>query len=103
MEQWDRLMNELGPDMIKEFSQEYFEETAELWISPPDDPYALDVKAFGSRAHRSAGAGGTLGFKRLRMAFLAMEYANDVAKAHGLEPLMLQVFDETRAWVSEQV
>lgn len=96
-------MSELGPEMIAEFSQEFFEETAESWISPPDDPYVLDVKAFGSRAHRSAGAGGTLGFKRLRMSFLAMEYANDVEKARAYEPLMRQVFEDTQQWVKQKL
>ena len=55
LDQWGRLENELGLEMLCEFAQEFFEETREIWQAPEFDPLSMEEKAFKSMAHRSAG------------------------------------------------
>lgn len=98
--QWERLKNELGEDMLAEFSSEYFEETGELWVTPESDPFALDYPPFKSLSHRSAGAAGTLGFKKLRYAFLCMEHAGSVDDSKPFFDEMMKVLQATKDWVA---
>jgi hypothetical protein len=98
-DQWGRLQSELGLEMLREFSFEFFEETREIWMVPNFDPFAFEEKAFKSMAHRSAGAAGTIGFKKLRYAFLCLEHntMNEQTR-HALE-LMNLTFEATQHWV----
>ena len=83
-DQWGRLESELGLEMLQEFAQEFFEETREIWFVPGFDPFSIEEKAFKSMAHRSAGAAGTIGFKKLRFAFLCK-----IGRAHVWTPVTL--------------
>ena len=98
-DQWGRLENELGLEMLREFSQEFFEETREIWMVPNFNPFSFEEKAFKSMAHRSAGAAGTIGFKKLRYAFLCLEHTTvSDHTARALE-LMNTTINETQQWV----
>lgn len=103
MDQWQRLLTELGPDMLREFADEYFAETTESWFDEAVDPFAVDPATFKSLSHRSAGAGGTLGFKKLRYAFLCMEHTEFGDKSREFFNSMKGVFTETRNWVHQQL
>lgn len=103
MDQWNRLLTELGPDMLREFADEYFDETTESWFDESVDPFDNDEKSFKSLSHRSAGAGGTLGFQKLRYAFLCMEHTEFGEQSRGYFARMKDVFTETRDWVHQQL
>jgi len=51
-------------------------------------------------AHRSAGAAGTIGFKKLRFAFLCLEHAREMEDTHRLLELTREVFESTRLWLN---
>jgi HPt (histidine-containing phosphotransfer) domain-containing protein len=101
--QWQRLRTELGDDMLKEFIQEFFDETHETWFSPAEDPFVLDDGVFRSLSHRTAGAAGTLGFKKLRVVMLCMEHSGsrDLSKDY-FETLKL-VLSDTQSWVADNL
>lgn len=98
-DQWGRLENELGLEMLQEFAQEFFEETREIWFVAGFDPFSMDEKAFKSMAHRSAGAAGTIGFKKLRFAFLCMEHNPIGAETLRYMSAMTTIFQLTQNWV----
>lgn len=98
-DQWGRLESELGVDMLQEFAEEFFEETREIWFMPGSNPLELDWTAFKSRAHRSAGAAGTIGFQRLRFAFLCMEHSPNAEAAGVVLKALDPIFQSTRQWV----
>lgn len=101
-DQWGRLESELGLEMLQEFAQEFFEETREIWFVPGFDPFSIEEKAFKSMAHRSAGAAGTIGFKKLRFAFLCMEH-NPLGEATlRYISAMGAVFQSTQDWVKSK-
>ncbi|HEX4878687.1 MAG TPA: hypothetical protein VFV39_02490 [Limnobacter sp.] len=101
-DQWGRLCSELGLEMLQDFALEFFDETRELWFSDGFDPLGMDEKSFKSMAHRSAGAAGTIGFKRLRFVFLCMEHNPLGPTTLEFLQTMRQVFDDTSAWVKMQ-
>lgn len=101
-DQWGRLVSELGLDMLGEFAGEFFMETREQWFDQPFDPEGMEPRAFRSMAHRSAGAAGTIGFKRLRYVFLCMEHNEVGPQTHHFFALMKQVFADTEQWVKAQ-
>ncbi|WP_370261744.1 hypothetical protein [Limnobacter sp.] len=101
-DQWGRLQSELGSEMLQEFAQEFFEETRELWFDAALNPLGMEEKAFKSMAHRSAGAAGTIGFKRLRFAFLCMEHNPLGESTMTYVQSMRAVFEDTAAWVNSQ-
>ncbi|HEX4917884.1 MAG TPA: hypothetical protein VFV43_08315 [Limnobacter sp.] len=102
-DQWGRLRSELGLEMLQDFALEFFEETRELWFVEGFDPLSMEEKAFKSLAHRSAGAAGTIGFKRLRFAFLCMEHNPLGEPTIGFLQTMRSVFEDTSAWVNTQI
>ncbi|HEX4842696.1 MAG TPA: hypothetical protein VFV57_03435 [Limnobacter sp.] len=101
-DQWGRLRSELGMEMLQDFALEFFEETREMWFADGFDPFAMEDKAFKSMAHRSAGAAGTIGFKRLRFAFLCMEHNPMGESTPAFLQAMRAVFEDTCAWVNTQ-
>jgi HPt (histidine-containing phosphotransfer) domain-containing protein len=101
-DQWGRLKNELGFEMLQEFTVEFFEETEEIWFVSDFNPLAFEEKAFKSMAHRSAGAAGTIGLKRLRYAFLCMEHNPLGEQTFQFLNAMKTVFADTKAWVGSQ-
>jgi len=101
-DQWGRLENELGLEMLREFSQEFFEETREIWFVPGFDPFAMEEKAFKSMAHRSAGAAGTIGFKKLRFVFLCMEHNPLGEETHRYLSSISTIFQSTQDWVQSK-
>lgn len=101
-DQWGRLESELGLEMLREFSQEFFDETGEIWLKPDFDPFAMDEKAFKSLAHRTAGAAGTIGFRKLRFVFLGMEH-NPLGEQTLLYlAAMKGIFHTTQQWVQDK-
>lgn len=100
--QWQRLRSELGEDMLAEFAQEYIQETLESWVDTSTDPLALPDATFKSLSHRSAGAAGTIGFKRLRYSFLCMEHLADQGRREMFLHLMKGTLADTQAWLSQQ-
>jgi len=100
--QWQRLKSELGEEMLTEFAQEYIQETLDSWVDTSTDPLTLPDATFKSLAHRSAGAAGTIGFKRLRYSFLCMEHLAD----HGHRSMFLQLMKgtlaDTQSWLGQQ-
>jgi hypothetical protein len=98
-DQWGRLENELGLEMLCEFSAEFFEETREVWMVPGFSPFTFEDKVFKSMAHRSAGAAGTIGFKRLRYAFLCLEHTSVNDQTLHILELMNTTFNATEQWV----
>lgn len=100
--QWQRLKSELGEDMLKEFADEYIQETLESWIDTSTDPMTLPDPTFKSLAHRSAGAAGTIGFKRLRYSFLCMEHLADQGRRETYLQLMKATLADTQAWLGQQ-
>lgn len=102
-DQWGRLEKELGADMLNEFAQEFFEETREIWFAAGQDPFALEPALFKSQAHRSAGAAGTIGFKKLRFVFLCMEHTPDREALQAYWNALAGIFETTRHWVSSRV
>lgn len=101
-DQWGRLENELGLEMLQEFAQEFFEETREIWFVPGFDPFSIEEKAFKSMAHRSAGAAGTIGFKKLRFAFLCMEHNPLGDETRHYLSAMSTIFQSTQDWVKSK-
>ena len=97
--QWGSLVKELGLDMLQEFAQEFFEETYQAWFANGFDPLSLDEKAFRSMAHRTAGAAGTIGFKKLRFVFLCMEQTPFDENIRRYLATMATVFQSTQEWV----
>ncbi|MDX1669453.1 MAG: hypothetical protein R3194_08555 [Limnobacter sp.] len=100
--QWERLKTELGEEMLEEFTGEFFEETTETWLEPSDDPFNLDDAAFRSLSHRTAGAAGTLGFKKMRVCMLCMEHSDSRDLSKGYFEIMKTVFQDTQNWVKTQ-
>lgn len=98
-DQWGRLESELGLEMLREFADEFFEETREIWFVEDFSPQSFDPSAFKSMAHRSAGAAGTIGFKKLRFAFLCLEHNPTGADTAFFLKAMQQVFQSTLQWV----
>lgn len=101
--QWSRLRAELGEDMLKEFTQEFFDETSETWLTPQADPFELDEGPFRSLSHRTAGAAGTLGFKKLRVVMLCMEHSESRDKSKVYFEIMKKVLSDTQDWVAAQL
>lgn len=101
--QWSRLQVELGEDMLKEFTQEFFDETSETWLTPSDDPFTLEDGPFRSLSHRTAGAAGTLGFRKLRVAMLCMEHSDSRDKSREYFESMKTVLSDTQDWVAAQL
>lgn len=102
LDQWGRLESELGLDMLREFSQEFFDETSEIWLNPALDPLSMDEKAFKSLAHRSAGAAGTIGFQKLRFVFLGMEHSPLGEHTRFYLAAMQDIFHTTQQWVQDK-
>ncbi|MDH4394095.1 MAG: hypothetical protein QE278_00315 [Limnobacter sp.] len=100
--QWQRLNSELGKEMLREFADEYIQETLESWVDTDTDPLTLPDAAFKSLSHRSAGAAGTIGFKRLRYCFLCMEHLVDQGNRPQFVQLMKSILADTQAWLSAQ-
>lgn len=98
-DQWGRLESELGLEMLQEFAQEFFEETREIWFASGVDPFSMDEKSFKSMAHRSAGAAGTIGFKKLRFVFLCMEHTPLDENPRRYLTAMAGIFQSTQEWV----
>lgn len=101
-DQWGRLENELGLEMLQEFAQEFFEETREIWFAEGFDPFSMEEKAFKSMAHRSAGAAGTIGFKKLRFVFLCMEHNPLGEETKQYLSAMSAIFQSTLDWVQSK-
>lgn len=101
-DQWGRLENELGLEMLQEFAQEFFEETREIWFAPGFDPFSMEEKAFKSMAHRSAGAAGTIGFKKLRYVFLCMEHNPLGEETRRYLSAMGTIFQSTLDWIQSK-
>lgn len=101
-DQWGRLETELGIDMLQEFSQEFFDETREIWFAPGFDPFSMEEKTFKSLAHRSAGAAGTIGFQQLRFVFLGMEHTPRGDDTQRLIEAMKVIFQTTLEWVKNK-
>lgn len=101
-DQWGRLQNELGLEILQEFAVEFFEEIRETWLAPGFDPFATDEKSFKSMAHRSAGAAGTIGFSKLRFVFLCMEHNPLGEQTRRYMQAMTHIFQTTQQWVQEQ-
>lgn len=101
-DQWGRLENELGMEMLCEFAQEFFEETREIWQAPDLDPLAMEEKALKSMAHRSAGAAGTIGFQKLRFVFLCMEHSPLGEQTLRYMSSMQSIFQSTQEWVQNK-
>ncbi len=97
--QWGSLIRELGPDMLRECATEFFEETRLVWFASGFDPLTFEEKAFRSLAHRSAGAAGTIGFKKLRFVFLCIEHNPLDENIHRYLAAMATVFQSTQEWV----
>jgi len=102
LDQWGRLENELGLEMLCEFAQEFFEETREIWQAPGFDPLSMEEKAFKSMAHRSAGAAGTIGFQKLRFVFLCMEHNPLGDQTLKYLATMQTIFQSTQEWVQNK-
>lgn len=102
LDQWGRLENELGLEMLTEFAEEYFEETQETWMVDGFDHTALEEKTFKSMAHRSAGAAGTIGFSKLRFVFLCMEHNPIDADTHRFISAMHEIFQATQQWIQSK-
>ena len=100
--QWQRLNSELGEEMLKEFADEYMQETLEAWVGAATDPMSFPDATFKSLAHRSAGAAGTIGFKRLRYSFLCMEHLADQSHRALYVQLMKTTLADTQAWLEKQ-
>jgi hypothetical protein len=100
--QWQRLNSELGEEMLKEFADEYIQETLESWVDTDTDPLGLPDAAFKSLSHRSAGAAGTIGFKRLRYSFLCMEHLADQGNRALYLEMMKRTLADTQAWLIAQ-
>lgn len=98
-DQWGRLESELGLEMLREFAQEFFDETREIWLAPGFVPSSMEEKAFKSLAHRSAGAAGTIGFKKLRFVFLCMEHNPVGENTNRYLAAMAEIFQSTQEWV----
>lgn len=101
-DQWGRLESELGLEMLQEFAHEFFEETREIWCVPGFDPLSMEEKAFKSMAHRSAGAAGTIGFKKLRFVFLCMEHNPLGDETKRYLSAMATIFQSTQDWVQSK-
>lgn len=101
-DQWGRLENELGLEMLQEFAVEFFDEIRETWFVPGFDPFTLEEKAFKSMAHRSAGAAGTIGFKKLRFAFLCLEHTSLGEETLRYMSAMSAIFQSTQDWVNSK-
>ncbi|MDX1669352.1 MAG: hypothetical protein R3194_08045 [Limnobacter sp.] len=100
--QWERLKTELGEEMLEEFTGEFFEETIETWLETSDDPFSLEDAAFRSLSHRTAGAAGTLGFKKMRVCMLCMEHSSSRDLSRQYFEIMKAVLKDTQAWVASQ-
>lgn len=101
-DQWGRLESELGLEMLREFSEEFFDETSEIWLKPDFDPFSMDEKAFKSLAHRTAGAAGTIGFQKLRFVFLGMEHSPLGEQTRLYLAAMQDIFHTTQQWVQDK-
>ena len=101
-DQWGRLESELGLETLQEFGQEFFEETEEIWFVADFDPFSMEEKAFKSLAHRSAGAAGTIGFKKLRFVFLCMEHNPVGEDTQRFISAMRSIFQLTQEWVQNR-
>ena len=101
-DQWGRLESELGLEMLQQFALEFFEETREIWFVSDFDPFSMEEKAFKSLAHRSAGAAGTIGFKKLRFAFLCMEHNPLGDETRHYLSAMATIFQSTQDWVQSK-
>lgn len=100
--QWARLINELGLDMLREFAGEFVQETLESWIDIEHDPLAVPDAQLKSLAHRSAGAAGTIAFKRLRTCFLCLEQEADPERKAVFFYHMKATLTLTREWLAQQ-
>jgi hypothetical protein len=96
---WKQLEVELGFEMLKQFAQEFFDETQEIWMKPAVEFLSIDEKVFKSMAHRSAGASGTIGFQKLRFVFLCMEHNAFGEQTQHFLAIMQDVFHSTQQWL----
>lgn len=101
-EQWLRLQQELGLSTLFVLVEEFFEELEQLWFVQAPAPEQTQSAAFRSKAHRTAGTAGTIGFIKLRHVFLCMEYSASVSDSLRYLELMREVFDQTKQWVVSQ-
>jgi HPt (histidine-containing phosphotransfer) domain-containing protein len=95
--QRSRLSGELGPDVLNEFSTEFFFDVQKQWGLPGTQLLDLPEKQLRSLAHRYAGTAGTLGFPQIRQCFLNIQYADNFDHLSALLTTLFHTIDATKS------
>lgn len=97
--QWARLVKELSLEELIVFTDEYVADLKKTWLEADSTPFQLEEEIPRSLAHRFAGTAGTIGLKKIRHAFLCIEYAADLNTAKQFFEHLETIVEETDAWV----